>query len=1492
MADIQTKAIVNTEFNVDASELKEAAKHGESLEKAMNGTAKATEAVTKAEKEATDAVEKFEKAYAKVKKRNSKVQQNRIALGMKDGAPKRAEMYKGVVDKLAKKGDYEQATVGIKMMTKWLGIAEKQLANEARLRAEDAKEAAKTADKKSEAAKKASNAERLANKLTAEAEKNAKADAKGAAAEEAEAKKKAAQEAADAKKKADKEAADAEKRQIKEAEDAQKKAISDYEKAYAEAIKRNDKVQKRAQALGEEGGYPRRVEIAKGVADRYVDAGDYEKAAIALNWMNKELSYAENYLTKEEKAEAEAAEAAKKANEEKAKAVSDYEKAYAEAVKRNDKVRKRKKDLGVEDKASVRAEKARQLAEKYAKEGNYEKAAFSIELMNRALADSERHLTKNEQAAKEAAEAEKQAAKEAAEAEQKAAKEAEDAEKRKAKVRSDYEKKYLENAERYENVRKRAAALGIKDVHLSNAERDKRVAEKFTTRGDYEHATLSYNLGLEELGKAEESIADAEKAAKKAAKEAEDAEKERIKAAKERYDELVKKIKIVTKEIVKGLKTSIKYQAKFLKLLAKTGFQFTAKLFGGMAKSIAGYVKALSKASLVMGAVAIPIIAKGINNYSDLVEIINVTNGVFDENAKSVHEWAQNTAKDFGLTLTQAEKFTSTYGAMLKAGGVEESDFTVMAKNLAALTGDAASFYNLDFDEVFDKIKGGINGQARAMTGLGVSLTVATLEEYRLAQGIETAYDKMSEADKRILRYNYIMDTMSDSIGDYARTAGTWANVMRSLQNSVNEFLTVIGQYFSNVFLPILQRVNEVFGAFVNSVKAWTGFDISVETDKAGTYVEGLEDEADAIDDVSEAAESASDNLQGFDELNNLSADASSSASDSLGDLSSSLTPDDIYGNDAKLKKTTKGIKEYWEAFWGADFVSYGKKVSTLIDNFSDKILDFWDKLSSLGIGQKVAEFFNGLMDKDWGKVGKLITSPIRLLIEEFNKFSSKFNFSKFGDKLKETLLGALGNLWGSSDSLDKPGQLAGENIANFINGLSDVITHTLGDGEVVDTFTEGFSNMLSTAITNLDEDKLGEALSDIMRNLGNLMRNLTTSKDMKKLGTKLGEALNEGIEDGSAGDLLGGFLDLVLDIIDGVAAFIETVDWFELAGSLLTALRDAIKDHPDAANLIGTALKAILAWELLKTIVSSAITTLGEKIIGKIAAAFATKVSTDALATGLSGALGTVKTGLKAGTALFTAADAFGLVLGGVISAAIVAAVAIGINEVKKAWEETERQIAETDATVKYAKNIFDNKVSDAGITEGLSNTWDQQKAIEAAKTIQKIIDLFNSSAEDADWSTKAATGYTISYSEYQHVMQMYDEYIPKLAELLGDSATAGIRAKYAELRDYLDEGYWKFDFHNAKLKYFELIAENDVLLNSLASAEQTVKERERIAREEQAMREQAMRDYAISAGVMPGSRNSNEYMLNIGLTMGTTAQSQAYTNASNLRLKMFGAN
>ena len=79
-------------------------------------------------------------------------------------------------------------------------------------------------------------------------------------------------------------------------------------------------------------------------------------------------------------------------------------------------------------------------------------------------------------------------------------------------------------------------------------------------------------------------------------------------------------------------------------------------------------------------------------------------------------------------------------------------------------------------------------------------MSVANLEAYALSQGITTAYDKMSQAEQTMLRYNYLMAATSDAQGDFARTSDSWANQTRLLSENWKEF---VGKMAANL-LPTL----------------------------------------------------------------------------------------------------------------------------------------------------------------------------------------------------------------------------------------------------------------------------------------------------------------------------------------------------------------------------------------------------------------------------------------------------------------------------------------------------------------------------------------------------------------------------------------------------------------------------------------------------------------------------------------------------------------
>ena len=206
--------------------------------------------------------------------------------------------------------------------------------------------------------------------------------------------------------------------------------------------------------------------------------------------------------------------------------------------------------------------------------------------------------------------------------------------------------------------------------------------------------------------------------------------------------------------------------------------------------------KGLTVAASAIAAAGAALAAAGgyaIKMASDLSEVQNVVDTTFGANADTINKWSKDAGTAFGLSDLEAKKYTSTLGAMTKSMGLTDGQTLEMSQGLAGLTGDMSSFYNLDHDEAFDKIRAGISGETEPLKQLGINMSVANLEAYALSQGITTSYDAMSEAEKVTLRYNYLMQATADAQGDFSKTSGSLANQIRIAQLQVTNLASSVG---------------------------------------------------------------------------------------------------------------------------------------------------------------------------------------------------------------------------------------------------------------------------------------------------------------------------------------------------------------------------------------------------------------------------------------------------------------------------------------------------------------------------------------------------------------------------------------------------------------------------------------------------------------------------------------------------------------------------
>ncbi|HEY4544638.1 MAG TPA: hypothetical protein VIG40_08365, partial [Tissierellaceae bacterium] len=92
---------------------------------------------------------------------------------------------------------------------------------------------------------------------------------------------------------------------------------------------------------------------------------------------------------------------------------------------------------------------------------------------------------------------------------------------------------------------------------------------------------------------------------------------------------------------------------------------------------------------------------------SDVAEIQNVVDTTFGSMSKEIDTFSKNSIKNFGLGELAAKKYASYMGAMLKSSGIAGNKMKDMSMDLTKLTADMASFYNLDNDEMFQKLMSG-----------------------------------------------------------------------------------------------------------------------------------------------------------------------------------------------------------------------------------------------------------------------------------------------------------------------------------------------------------------------------------------------------------------------------------------------------------------------------------------------------------------------------------------------------------------------------------------------------------------------------------------------------------------------------------------------------------------------------------------------------------------------------------------------------------------
>ena len=542
---------------------------------------------------------------------------------------------------------------------------------------------------------------------------------------------------------------------------------------------------------------------------------------------------------------------------------------------------------------------------------------------------------------------------------------------------------------------------------------------------------------------------------------------------------------------------------------AKSSFVFGRGILqGGLSlKSFAR--QALAAAGIIGGIYGlIRGIRSSVGIASDLIEVQNVVDTVFGDMSYKVEEYAKNSIQQFGMSELALKQYSSRFQAMgvnmgignkavLQAnsylnkqtdGYVDLSDSMAdVSLTLTKLTADMASFYNLEQEDVSQDLQSIFTGQTRPLRKYGLDLTQATLQEWALKNGLDADISSMTQAEKTMLRYQYVLANTTAAQGDFARTANTWANQIRILKEQFREFGKTIGTGFISAFKPFIQTLNKVMANVISfsenvlnalgQIFGWT-FEI-----KTSGVTNDLADAAEEAEDLSGNLGNAANNAKklktatlGIDELNINAPDDSGTAGSGSGAGTTDLTPGlgglttKITRNDTLIEAYKSNIKTLEQL---GDYIQ--STLSKTIENIN------WDKVykKAENFGTGLADFLNGLIDPNlFYDLGSLVANSINTAIHSASAFVENFNWWDLGESIASGIKGFFEN-WDAG--------LTFSTFTNFVRGILKAVTRAV-DKLSEDDALKDIGQKIVDIITSIDWFGLNYDLTNFFKALFSAM--------------------------------------------------------------------------------------------------------------------------------------------------------------------------------------------------------------------------------------------------------------------------------------------------------------------------------------------------------------------------------------------------------------------
>ena len=391
---------------------------------------------------------------------------------------------------------------------------------------------------------------------------------------------------------------------------------------------------------------------------------------------------------------------------------------------------------------------------------------------------------------------------------------------------------------------------------------------------------------------------------------------------------------------------------------------------------------------------------------------------------------------------------------------------------------------------------------------------------------------KMTQAEKTMLRYQYVLANTGAAQGDFLRTINSWHNQLVLLTGAFQQLGSIVGGVLINAFKPFIQALNSVMGAVINFAQVVSdalGAIFGWEYQTGGGVANDMESAAGAAGDLEDATGGAAKNakelnryIAAWHEVNNMTSDEGSKGSGGgggggAGGGAGAADGGEWIQKESLWEKYTSDIDSLYEL---------GDYISGVLTDAMNSIN--WDDVykSAENFGSGLASFLNGLIKPElFSSIGTTLAGVLNTVLHGLDSFGQEFDWTNFG-----------------------------ESVAAGINSFFNTYDFAL-QAETLNTWANGLLDALITGLDKVDWKNIGVQIGTFLENI-----------NFTEIGMKVGEAIWKAINAGF--DILKGMfsvapLETAILTLAGVTKLLKN----DKIKKFTTALSDSITV---ATNFVG----------------------------------------------------------------------------------------------------------------------------------------------------------------------------------------------------------------------------------------------------------------------------------------------------------------------------------